>query len=1049
MKMKLVGILGGAVLASMVAYGSDDADLLFNPTPQDVGVEVTVAAVIHVNDDDDQSVGELNYEVHDFEHAPSKGDDDLFEVKLNAHAGKSDALVVLHTRKGKSLLRADVGPWFWPTKDKRGEQVTSLSWPVPAGTVFHKVLYIEGVRNSSEKRDVAFQAEIVAPAIHVDGIYYDDAHVWSNLAETSVYQVDLDVDSSNDNYNEVDGFEGESGEREDAIEASDAVEEGTSYPRPGKIVVAQGARDSDSDGLPDFADGFSIEGIDQGIPENVTDIYFTPVRVELPTPFDPIEASVTFHYGPVCEPRLSENGIGLVPTKDEREPDAVVIRKPGLRLWRHDAVGRSSGKSVPEGDFIEPGTSIKWSDLDMDQDRVAVLYVDYVASPSIDGLGRQVISVEASEGEAVAMDEIVITTTTLDLAVDANRDGKVRFPGDLSSDGCAPDLTAPHRPLCFWLNHDQDSPTKSLWWEDIDPETVPVKARDSDDLKIKTTRDLEDFARLDLMVEGLEPMLVSGDLLLGLEWKDLVNDSKPSIRLFRNSSNVGDDSYLKTHTGAAAQLASEHYSSALIGYQGSGLVEPKEGPVDYVFPPGFWQGIDAHGRAHLLFEGVRWGRGSLRLVLMDRDGTVVGEGGSLWLMLMPVDCYYERVHARPAIASMPEPHGQYKIHRSYDFPFVKGVDLALYWPDQHKGYAHGYDVEESGNSFFETYGEEPQHIVFVHGIKMKVHHVKSYTASCYKRLWWAGYRGRLSVFRWTTPVSGADIYNTGEFNAWHNGAALAAYVDFLKKRLGRDGNVGIIAHSLGNAVVGGALRAGMTVNSYLMMEAAVPMSCFHSADELLDGGDSLEGRYERMLLEAEANKPSARVLSDGGYRGVLFGFDGQIVGKWVNYYNPLDFWLATGKTKNAGVLVHWLQNQVRYKPNDLLLKGVYKYFPDRPVGDRARFGPDGDQVYRWLWESARPVYDLYESLSFTSRSLTRAMGAQFPAHENGDPLPPGGEAVNLEKEYHFGSGRPDHSGQFQRDIQQLYSDDDGNRYKFPLYHRMLNDLMMSNVQTEK
>jgi hypothetical protein len=56
-----------------------------------------------------------------------------------------------------------------------------------------------------------------------------------------------------------------------------------------------------------------------------------------------------------------------------------------------------------------------------------------------------------------------------------------------------------------------------------------------------------------------------------------------------------------------------------------------------------------------------------------------------------------------------------------------------------------------------------------------------------------------------------------------------------------------------------------------------------------------------------------------------------------------------------------------------------------------------------------------------------------------DPFTQHFEAVDLQA-YEFGRPRPDHSGQFQRNIQLLYSDQTGNPWPTPLYRQLLLDL---------
>lgn len=79
-----------------------------------------------------------------------------------------------------------------------------------------------------------------------------------------------------------------------------------------------------------------------------------------------------------------------------------------------------------------------------------------------------------------------------------------------------------------------------------------------------------------------------------------------------------------------------------------------------------------------------------------------------------------------------------------------------------------------------------------------------------------------------------------------------------------------------------------------------------------------------------------------------------------------------------------------------------------------------------------------ESLAFIARSRTRAIGA---VPSNLQATPPGANGrVNLNAVYGFGLDRKDHSGQFQRDIQDMYCKPDGTPAVVPLYRVLMNDL---------
>ncbi|MFV2089618.1 MAG: hypothetical protein ACC642_03090, partial [Pseudomonadales bacterium] len=92
------------------------------------------------------------------------------------------------------------------------------------------------------------------------------------------------------------------------------------------------------------------------------------------------------------------------------------------------------------------------------------------------------------------------------IGVDWNGDGLIQ-----TRDGSRVPLDAPteSRPFVFWINHDQD---------DIDTggETWPIARRDSSTPVEDSIRDLEDFTRLRVEIDGLDTL--PADARLTLEW---------------------------------------------------------------------------------------------------------------------------------------------------------------------------------------------------------------------------------------------------------------------------------------------------------------------------------------------------------------------------------------------------------------------------------------------------------------------------------------------------------------------------------------------------
>jgi len=135
-----------------------------------------------------------------------------------------------------------------------------------------------------------------------------------------------------------------------------------------------------------------------------------------------------------------------------------------------------------------------------------------------------------------------------DIAVDANRDGVIKFAGTRGDPELADkeaDRTERGNPFRFWVNDDQDD-------KDIS-ETIPASFPDFADNKIKKIRDMEDFARLNIFVGSLHKKVRDGRIQIGLKWKD-ADGSSPAIKIWQNKSPQGGDEYLKEENAAKNHL---------------------------------------------------------------------------------------------------------------------------------------------------------------------------------------------------------------------------------------------------------------------------------------------------------------------------------------------------------------------------------------------------------------------------------------------------------------------------------------------------------------
>jgi len=565
---------------------------------------------------------------------------------------------------------------------------------------------------------------------------------------------------------------------------------------------------------------------------------------------------------------------------------------------------------------------------------------------TINDRGTILASAKAQDGKTHA-----VLLLPVDIAVDANRDGVIKFAGNYGDSAVAgkpADVTTQDKPFRFWINDDNDS------GEQDHPGS---NAKDSDSNTIVSLRDLEDFTRLHLNIGGLQDGIADGTITVGLEWRNATGS--PSIKVFQAAEVDGGDQYLKTDVAAGNQKT---------GTFGTALGTVSNGG-SFKFPASFWQSnlmglpkLDAaHPNRYLLFEGVTEGKGQLVLTFW-KGSTRMGEGGSLWMDLMNIK----------------------KMYQSSEGDMLAGAPL----------------------------GESEQTVVCVHGWNMSPDGSRNYAETMFKRLWHRGFKGRFAYFRWNTYwITATDVigtlttqyfanYNNSEYIAWTQGApALKSFVESLPYE-----SKNIAAHSMGNIVVGEAMRLGMHVNNYALMQPAVPAACYDEREVLKQTSTyqhSFLGVNVTMWDEASPDDDPDDATRNMAYRGMLkdIGQNGNL----ILFYLPND-----AATSNA-----WELNNDLTKPSGTL-SGQFRYDRNGQPGQKL-YRDFGGGIHEYSWASRR------ESATFACRTWGKAAGAdgrtQGAISEAGRVDLSGPEfALPGETEPGFGD---EHSGQFTARIQQL------------------------------
>jgi hypothetical protein len=546
--------------------------------------------------------------------------------------------------------------------------------------------------------------------------------------------------------------------------------------------------------------------------------------------------------------------------------------------------------------------------------------------------------------------------------VDANRDGVIKYAGNYSDPAVAgkpADTTTQDKPFWFWTNDDDDSGN-----EDHPDSTT----KDSADNIIQSWRDLEDFTRLHIFIGGLYEAVRNGQIKVGLEWKN-TGGTTPSIKIYPHSEPDGGTEYVESILGALSQVPGLNSES-----------ETAMGTIAttgqaFTFPPNFWDDLSTETpNKYLLFEGVTEGKGQL-VVTFWKGTEKIGEGPGVWLDLKHVRKMYQR-----GKAVMPD--GSDNVPSPFDFGNAQPPDPGMV-----------NVANPDGNPFEQHWDEKPQTIVWVHGWRMTYNEAIGWGDTMYKRLWHRGYKGRFATFRWPTYTSNVfdevpdwvqlggvrpavydawrAKYNESEYRAWKSGNALKQFVSGLPYSNAKN----ICAHSMGNIVVSSALKQGMQVNNYILMQAAVP-SCAYNVSQA----------NQQEFVDHAAGDPTPDGASDLGYRGFLSNVSGNL----VNFYNLED-----------DALESWGLNNTVFKPHKFISPTqFYGYDPSDPEGQRCN-------LVGLL--TARQVYDPHESMAFVASSRT------FPAGRESTGGSVDGNH-DLDSNYSFGN---DHSAQWNRTIQEV------------------------------
>lgn len=773
---------------------------VYAPKLDTPSVAIDGPKVMVVNKDDDSA--DEYWDIYDRK-TPVPEEDDLVRVTVVACGGDVGGRLSVSVVDKNSCLN---GILWKDAKKKAKLQPDEYERSLKAGELVALSFFLEGWKACGYRDEVKLRAAIVLNPL----LFSTTTTTISTEHGLTVFEVDLDIDSDNQ-----DGFNAEfvATEEEDQIEASPTLKRdlctglvGSRSERYGKIVFESGFQDADGDGAPDFADGFGLAKADFPAwtnPDPVAvgaDVRFVPVQIVLLRPYDPETTQIEISCAtvPASVPRDGEGLAKLVATAPDgtQSPAGYQLKTPGIRLWRCPPADRASGVNVPAGDYVPMGCKIAWNDLSKAPTyyRMATLYLEFVddrADSTLAGTHRLKVKVEQPDC-ATTEDEVAFTLAVARLAVDYNRDGKVAFD--------ASDRPNARKPFRFWMNNDHDMLTSmnedglTNTWIEADVEDA---TRDCDDNEITSLRDLEDFTRLHLRVDGIAPLLKTGQLQAIVKWADVAEI--PAIKLYRSCAENGSRQYIGNYNTSKLQVNSPCRQSL-------GTISATE---TLALPATIWNNEAASKpELYFLFEGAARGRGSLRVMFTAENGMkLIGAGAAARIALLDVKEMYERWTA----GEVGEPG------------IVKGV--RCFDPAQ---------AEEGSQAIIdpEPRSEVDDFILFVHGWNMEPFGKRAHAETAFKRLWHHGYKGRFGAFFWPT-LCGFERrkhlyhYDLSEYIAWHSSAPLLGLLGTLGQKY--PGHLHVLAHSMGNVVAAEALHRAppKLVKNYVASQAAIAADAFH------------------------------------------------------------------------------------------------------------------------------------------------------------------------------------------------------------------------------
>jgi hypothetical protein len=671
--------------------------------------------------------------------------------------------------------------------------------------------------------------------------------------------------------------------------------------RPGKVLKAN-LVDTDGDKVPGYADGININGQEgDGASEP-----FYPLVFELGgSVFDPARATVSFQYS-------GSNPAGVEKVVSADETVSYTLAPGALRLWIKDGqFSRKVADIAQGGDYVVPDKAypLNWFEP-VAGPKGWTLFVEGVRG--VTGAEEKKITLTVDpDGEgplaAVEGDLVLVSSIFAGLVPDYNHDRVIdeedrarAAQGDI---------------FYFWINDDDDEGETGE--SDIPSDSSLLGKLDFESSVVDGVRDLIDFFPVSFEVKELAKVFPRPQFKYRLRAADQqVNLLFPDLYVSTVDRYLVDvDTARRLADQATKTVKNDGTFSVSIGELLTSSVQQRLDEIIDVSESTADQPI-------LLFEGSKKSLQPLILdILNESDQKVYSVQLNLSLdgveqmfrhknFIKPLEDFYSKSEAGfPGGNSFPDNGMPDRVN---------SADKAVTNREQFEG----FDGETDENNF-----------VHVHGYNVNGQAARGEQSEAFKRLYWSGSRARFWGVSWYGCESQVPIvnfspnYHVNVRHALNSGRLLKDFV-----AANNLGSATIFAHSLGNMVVSSAISEGMTIERYLMVNAAVPEEAY-TPQEVYDGGTAYESgtpwhtaTKESMYHPAWRYPDAVEVGFEQGYQPKLWASE------WYKIFDANDD-RSTLTWRNRFEKVRTLTDTyVYYSPTDEVFR-PFNYTVDMAAND--------------------------------------------------------------------------------------------------------------------